>query len=357
MWSPSPSNGPARTTPSPGPSRNKGAGEAKNDSRVRLHQRQPGPQCAGRASSSIWATSPRRSLWRPARPTRTRARCCWSRRSRASYLHVIAQVLGAPATRTTATTARSSTTDVRDRVPDLKVTVVTPEAQAFSGEKTLVTLHRHQRQRAHRLAADQVLDRPDLPVEGPDLDPESAARDAAVGSAARQHAGWPAAPATRARSRSRCRAGIEGTYYLYVFTNTATAGDIPQVPPTPTVPFPVVQGDGVLRPRKGRLRVLQLARLRERHQQHDAGDAARDLPRARPARHRPAAGRHRGRRRDHRRQLHRHQRRQPRHPRAGAGPTASSCPSTPRSIRSTPRSRPRPRRTPSRPSTAAPTAS
>jgi large repetitive protein len=137
----------------------------------------------------------------------------------------------------------SAPTDVRDRIPDLKVTAVVPEAQAFSGEKTLVRYTVTNDSTfgvwpQTKYWTDQIWLSKD-PVWIPQR--ERVTRLASVQQANQPLAGG--ASYTR-EVEVTLPPGIEGPYFLYVFTNVSGQG-IPPPPPVPTVPFPVEQGDGV----------------------------------------------------------------------------------------------------------------
>ena len=119
--------------------------------------------------------------------------------------------------RATADTARNNTgvgaTEVtRPRARPEGDRRSSPEPQVFSGEKTTITYTVTNDSDARRLAADRVLDRPDLLLEGSDVHPECRADPARRRVQIAEHRAGSAAGELHARGRGRrCRRGIEGT--------------------------------------------------------------------------------------------------------------------------------------------------
>ncbi|MBN8490904.1 MAG: LEPR-XLL domain-containing protein, partial [Burkholderiales bacterium] len=136
-------------------------------------------------------------------------------------------------------------TDVRDRIPDLKVTAIVPEAQAFSGEKTVVR-YTVTNDSAFtiwpqtRYWTDQIYLSKD-PVWIPNRD-----RVTLLSAVQIANSGLASGASYSREIEVTLPPGIEGPYYLYVFTNAGSSSALPPLPPAPTVPpFPVVRGDGV----------------------------------------------------------------------------------------------------------------
>ncbi len=161
--------------------------------------------------------------------------------AKGQYLHVRSYVAG-DSDRSNDT--GSGATDVRDRIPDLRVSAIVPEAQAFSGEKTLVkytvtNASEHTVWPQTSFWTDQIYLSKD-PLWIPD-------RSRVALLAAVQQANGPlAGGASYSRDvEVTLPPGIEGPYFLYVFTNVDGPNDLPPAPPSPITPFPVTRGDGV----------------------------------------------------------------------------------------------------------------
>jgi hypothetical protein len=157
--------------------------------------------------------------------------------AKGSYLHVITQGPGGDLD--SSNHRASTTTDVQDRIPDLKITAVTPQASAFSGEKTTVGY--------------TVLNDSDQPVWGQTAywtdkiylskDPTWIPDQNRVTLLATLQRGN-AQPLGAHQSYTRdvevtLPPGIGGDYFLYVFTNVIP-NSLPGIQP-----WPVEQGDGV----------------------------------------------------------------------------------------------------------------